>query len=487
MSHHFSRRWAALGLSILSAWTVSAQAASLQGAADKLGVQRVQSIEFSGAGRWFQFGQAPAPDLPWPQFDVSRYVASIDYARSASRVQIQRLQTIEPDRARPAPVVQRVDQYVSEGRAWNVGVAPAPAAVSAQPAALDERVAEIWSTPQGFVKAALAHQAQSRAVPGGVEVRFSAGGKVRYEGLINEQDEVTQVRTWVDNPVLGDTPYVTEFSHYVSREGVPFPLHIVRSFGGHRVLDLTVADVKLNAVAAWSVPAEAVAAPAVKVQLDRLADGVFYATGGTHHSVVIEQRDHLVLVEAPLNEARSQALLDALRQAFPGKPVRELVNTHLHFDHSGGLRTFVAEGARIVTHEANVPYYRQAWAQPRTLSPDRQARAPKAARFLPLRDRVTLGEGTRRVEVLHIVDNTHNDAFALVYLPDSKILIEADAYTPLAAGAPVPTSANPFSVNLLENVERRGLAVERIAALHGPGVVSLQDLKVFIGRPVAGR
>ena len=47
------------------------RAGTLEGAAAALGVADLQSIEFSGPGRWYQFGQAPSPALPWPQFDVS--------------------------------------------------------------------------------------------------------------------------------------------------------------------------------------------------------------------------------------------------------------------------------------------------------------------------------------------------------------------------------------------------------------------------------
>lgn len=39
-------------------------------AADAAGVDSIKSIEFSGTGRWYQFGQAPSPELPWPPFAV---------------------------------------------------------------------------------------------------------------------------------------------------------------------------------------------------------------------------------------------------------------------------------------------------------------------------------------------------------------------------------------------------------------------------------
>lgn len=470
-----------LALFSLSAITLAAHAASLEGAARALGVDRIQSIEFSGAGRWFQFGQAAAPHLPWPQFDVSRYVASIHYDSASARVQIQRQQTVDPDRVRPVPVEQKLDQYVSGGVAWNQGVAPAATSTTPQAAAVEERTAEIWSTPHGFIKAALANQAKSRSVKGGVEVSFTVAGKYRYVGFINEQDRVEHVRTWIDNPVLGDTPVETSFDAYTSYGGVSFPAHIVRTQGGFRVLDIAVSDVKVNSTAPQKAPDTIVqsAQSPVTVAVNKLADGVYYLTGGTHHSVAIEQRDHIVLIEAPLNEARSQALIDKVKETIPGKRIQYVINTHAHFDHSGGLRTLVDEGATVVTHQDNVGYYRSVWANPRSLNPDRLAKSGRAARFDGFKGKHLLSDGRRQIEVFPIAGNTHNDAFALVYLPAEKILVEVDAYTPLAPGAKPSAVPNPYAVNLERNIDNLKLDVEQIAALHGPGVVKLGDLRNY--------
>ena len=49
-------------------------------------------------------------------------------------------------------------------------------------------------------------------------------------------------------------------------------------------------------------------------------------------------------------------------------------------------------------------------------------------------------------EIYEIAGSGHNDGFLMVYLPREKILIEGDAYTPVAVGAP-PPALNPYSVN----------------------------------------
>lgn len=483
--HHLIRTIRAAGLTLaMTTVAMAAQAASLEGAAQASGATQLSSIEISGAGRWFQFGQAPAPGQPWPQFDVSRYVSSIHFDSASARVQITRLQTIDPDRARPAPVEQKVDQYVSGKLAWNLGVGTANATPTPQPAAVEERQAEIWSTPQGFIKAALANQATSKPLKDGVEVSFTVAGKYRYVGYINTQDQVERVRTWIDNPVLGDTLVETSFDAYTNYNGVSFPAHIVRTQGGFRVLDIAVSDVKANTAWAQTVPDSIAqgALPPVSVAVNKLADGVYYLTGGTHHSVAIEQRDHIVLIEAPLNEARSLAVIDKIKETIPGKPIKYLINTHAHFDHSGGLRTLVAQGATIVTHQGNMAYYKEVWANAHKLSPDLLAQKPRAPHFEAFNTKHVLSDGHRKIEVYPIQGNTHNDAFALVYLPAEKILVEVDAYTPLAPNAQPPASPNPYAVNLEDNIDRLKLDVNQIAALHGPGVVKLSDLRSYNGR-----
>jgi glyoxylase-like metal-dependent hydrolase (beta-lactamase superfamily II) len=479
-------------LTVTLATGLPARAASLQEAADALGAANVNTLEFSGTGRWYQFGQAPIPGTAWPAFELSRYVADLNYAQASSRVRLTRKQLVEPGRLRPTPVDQRFDQYLSGALAWNLvvpdGAAPgAPLTPTPQPLAVEERAAEIWATPQGFLKAALANHAESKPAGDGVEVSFVLGGTYRYLGTVNARNQVERVQTFIDSPVLGDTLVETRFSDYQAFGGLQFPAHLTRTQGGFPVLELTVTEVKANPTVEVQPPQEVLHAKPAPVTVTKLTDGVFHLTGGTHHSVAIEQGDHLVLVEAPLNEARSLAVLAKLKEAFPGKQVTTLINTHAHFDHSGGLRTYLAEGATVVTHEANKAYYEKLSTAPHTLSPDRLATSKKAPRFTTLTDKLALPDARHPIEVHAIAGSGHNDGFVLVYLPADKILVEADAYTPLAASAPPPPSPNPYSVNLYQNIQRLQLEVNQLAPLHGPRVVTLADLRTAIGEPVGTR
>jgi glyoxylase-like metal-dependent hydrolase (beta-lactamase superfamily II) len=236
-----------------------------------------------------------------------------------------------------------------------------------------------------------------------------------------------------------------------------------------------------------TVPANVPPPAPVTVTVEKLANGVYYLKGGTHHSVAIDQKDHIVVVEAPQNEERSLAVIAKVKETIPNKPIRYLINSHVHFDHSGGLRTYVDEGATIVTHAMNQPYYEKAWAAPHAINPDRLEQSKKTAMFETFTDKHVLTDGGRTIEVHQIAGGGHNDAFAMVYLPAEKILIEGDAYTPAAADAPPPATPNPFSVNLHDNIQRLKLDVRQIAALHGPRIATMADLRTAIGQGAAAR
>ena len=157
--------------------------------------------------------------------------------------------------------------------------------------------------------------------------------------------------------------------------------------------------------------------------MQKLADGVYYMTGANAHSIAIDQSDHIVVVEGPANEARSEAVIAKVKETIPNKPIRYVINSHVHFDHSGGLRTYVDEGATVVTHQMNQPYFERAWAAPRTLNPDRLAKSEKTAKFETVTDKHVLTDRNRNIEIHSIAGSGHNDAYLMIYLPKEKILI----------------------------------------------------------------
>ena len=426
-----------------------------------------RSIQYSGSGAVFTLGQSVSPTSPWPRVELKSFTRTVDYERLASRNEAVGLQ---------GPVAM---QFLADGRAWGqTGANVTPAS----PAATTDRQLQIWLTPHGFLKGAMANNA--RVKRGKVTmVTFTAPGNYRVTGTISADNLVEKVESSLDNPVLGDMKVETIYSNYRDFGGFKFPGKMVQMQGGFPVFDLTVSEARANVPLDVTVPDSVRQAtpPPVSVTSQKLAEGVWYLTGGSHHSVAVEFADHVAVIEAPLNEERSIAVIAEVKKLAPAKPIRYLVNTHHHFDHSGGLRTYVAEGTTIVTHQINAPFYQKTFKAPHTIVPDRQSRAKRNAKILTVGAKHVLSDGTRTLEIHHIQGNPHNDGILMAWLPKEKLLVEVDVYTPLAPNAAPPATPTPATVNLYENIERLNLDVEQIAPLHGR-LVTLADLKKTIGK-----
>ena len=446
--------------------------ATIARASQAMGGSNLKSIRYTTEGTGYTFGQAFVPTAAWPKITVHSQARSINYDTGSMREEIT-LSRAEPTGGGGYPLQgqQRNEQFVSGAFAWNQAAAgPQPG-----PRFVADRVHQMWITPHGVLKAAQRNKAtaQSRS-DGATALTFTEPGRFSATAIVGADGLVQQVDSRAPDPVLGEVDVVTRYSNYRDLGGVKFPGRIEQSMAGQPVLDVQVRDVQPNAAVDIVAP-DAVRNHSERVATDKIADGVWFVAGGSHNSVAIEMKDHLVLVEAPLNDGRSAPVIDAVKALTPGKPIRYVINSHPHFDHSGGLRTAAAEGATIVTQAANVPFFERAFATANRIAPDRLAQSGRRASFMAVGDRAQLSDGTRTIDIHRITDSVHNDSFLMVHLPAEKILIEADAYTPLPPNTAPPAVANANNVNLIANIERLKLNVERIAPLHGR-VVPVGDL-----------
>jgi glyoxylase-like metal-dependent hydrolase (beta-lactamase superfamily II) len=481
MSRRFLILLSSLGLAVTLASAQDVKAV-LQKATAAMG--SVNSIQFSGKGKAASLGQSYLPTLAWPMLNVNNYTRTIDYASGSSKEEMVRTLETPPAKGGGAPFAgeQRQVNMVSGQYAWNQpGNAPQPAN-----AAAEERQLQIIVTPHGFLRAALsANNATVKKAGKGNEVSFVVMEHHRVTGTIDENGMVTKVSTWIPNPVAGDMQIETTYSDCKDFGGVKFPMHIVQKQGGYMVSDLTISDVQPNranaALAAPDAVKNATLAPA-RAESTKIADGVWFVAGGSHNSVVIDFKDYIAVVEAPLSEERSNVVIAEAKKLVPNKPIKYLINTHHHWDHSSGLRTYVAEGATIVTSDVNKPYYETAWKAPRTIDPDKLAKSPKKATFITVKDKYVLTDGNRSLELHLTQGDNHNGAILFGYLPKEKILIEADDFTPPAPNGPglVPLAAT-FSTGLYDNIQRLKLDVVTIAPLHGR-VVPFAELPKAIGK-----
>jgi glyoxylase-like metal-dependent hydrolase (beta-lactamase superfamily II) len=453
----------ALGSSLSVLLAAQDAKALLRDTARGMGAENLKSVEYSGTGFFFWFGQAANPSSPWPKFYVKSYHRVVDLSAGLSQQTVVRTQYEKPPHGGGnQPVVgeeiltQTVSMHDPWGRDDGIGYAAG-------------QQLEIWITPFGFLKAAMDHNATVavKKVSGKMYsvVSYKPENEYPVTGYINDRGMIEKVETRIDNALLGDMPIVASYTDYRSFGDLKFPVKTLETQGGFPVLDLTITDAKRD------VPANIELRPAQnnnpnRVGIEQPAPGVYFLTG-THNSVAVGFDGYVVVIEATLNEVRSKAVIAEVNRLFPNLPIRYLINTHQHIDHAGGLRTYAARGATIITDQSNKTYYENVLRLPHTLHPDELALSGRKAAFEGVNEKRTLTDGKHVIELYHLSNALHADGMLIAYLPHEKIVIEADEYTAGPANTAATSVANTLATALVENLERLKLDYETILGLHG--------------------
>jgi glyoxylase-like metal-dependent hydrolase (beta-lactamase superfamily II) len=180
--------------------------------------------------------------------------------------------------------------------------------------------------------------------------------------------------------------------------------------------------------AASSQPAPAAPLPFV---LKQVGPGVYAAIDGPQHRAgsnagFVIGDDGVLVIDAFFNLDSARALVAEIHRITP-KPIRYVVNTHYHLDHTGGDEALRDAGAVIIAHD-NV----RAWVRTENIhllgsqiTPEFRAQIA----VLPLPD-ITTGKGlavwlgSRKVVVRTVLGHTGGDLS--VYVPDAKVLFTGD-------------------------------------------------------------
>jgi glyoxylase-like metal-dependent hydrolase (beta-lactamase superfamily II) len=444
----------------------------------KAAIEAADALTIEAEGRRLNIGQDLTPESTTMEFGISGYTRSIDLANDRSRTVETRTPLFDYFRGRdPFQVISGIDGDV----AYDIGADGSPRRASQEVAM--ERRSDLYHHPLTLVRAVLAGNATVGNVrnEGGLSVADIATDDEMT--LTMAVDPETHLPAFISSndfhPYFRDVVRWTGLSGYESVGALMLPSVFSRSLDEFHVYRLEATAQSTDAPTGdIGAPTEAVAAtpasgPApANVEVEVLADGVWYLNGQSHHSVLLEFSDHLMFIEAP-NEARTLAVIDKARELVPGKPIRYLVNTHHHFDHSGGVRTAVAEGLTVITHAANEAFYRRMAAQPSTIVPDALSRSPKPIETETVNESRTYEDEAMSLTLYHVAGSQHSASILMAYLPEQRLLIEADLYTP---GRTAPQT---FAPNMLENIERYGLEVDRVVPIHG-GVVDFETVEAAV-------
>jgi glyoxylase-like metal-dependent hydrolase (beta-lactamase superfamily II) len=350
---------------------------------------------------------------------------------------------------------------------------------------------ELYITPWGFLKGAAENNASvsRRTVDGrnytvlswSPKVTAPSGKNYVINGYLNDRNLVERVETWLGENIMGDMHIVATYTGWKNLGGAMAPAKIVQTRGGWPFFEVDVTSAQANPTNVASlVPPPAPAggrgggggggraggpggAPALTVTAEKLGDGFYRLTTGpgSYDSLIVEFQDHIMMLEAGQSEARALAYIAEAKKLIPNKPIRFVMNTHPHADHTGGLPALVAEGATIITAENNRVFFERALNTPRTLLNDTLAKNPKKATVDPVRDKKVYSDGTRTVEMYHVDPVPHSNGLLVAYFPKEKVLFQGDFSLP-AAGQP----ANDHVKALAPILEKLKIDYQRYINVH---------------------
>src|SRR5215475_2405389 len=197
------------------------------------------------------------------------------------------------------------------------------------------------------------------------------------------------------------------------------------------------------------------------LKLTELAPNVQHVVGGTHNSLIVAMKDGIVIFDAPIGEGQSRWVMDAAKAKYPGKPIKTLVLTHHHMDHTGGMRAYVAEGATVIVPTPSKAYFEQVAKTPHTIAPDTLAKQAKPATIVGVTDQMALKDDTVEIN-LHNIPNPHSDGMIIGHVVKENVVWVTDIWSPGR-----DASRTPGVLAVGEAVKKLGIKDATFAGGHG--------------------
>ena len=486
----------------------------LTAARQAIGTDNLRCVTIAGTAYAGALGQAreAARNTDWPRIDsLANYTRTMNWETWSMKEEFDRKPGLSPAGWKygigweDGPLQKNLHQtFMLNGtHAWYMDGAGSPA-VALSPDVAEIFPVELVLNPHGFLKAAARPEANPKAVwrwelgemgrdgpevsPERMRVVSITWGKYRVDATVNKENLLQRIHTWVPSETLGDMNYEHEFTNdsYVNLgNGIRFPAgwHSHQgwddNFGaqavsaGHNAFGGTLKDVRANVCADPIAAPDAVRAASfpMRVETETLADGVYLMAGGTHNSIAVEFASFIAVFDAPLSEARSLAVIEEIVRRIPNKPIRFVVNSHQHFDHTGGLRAYNHIGATVITHWKNFDFLNRDVINytPRTLRPDMVSLWPptelaEGYYFETVRENYVLTDGNRTMQIHYVNPLQHAEGMLMAYLPKEKLLLEADLVDTFE---PLPARLSGDQRSFFNAVQKLKLDVARLVPTHG--------------------
>jgi glyoxylase-like metal-dependent hydrolase (beta-lactamase superfamily II) len=439
-------------------------------------VEAVKTVVIEGGGVNYNLGQDMKPEAATQTFAVSEYTRQIDVANGRQRVQ----QTRTPKFAYfQGPQAQTQVLGLDGDIAFNVN----PAGQASRLAALGERDrrTDWFHHPITALRAVTLPETTVSSVRTIGTVR-QADFKLRdveWTMTIDAAGLPLSISSRSYHPNLGDVVMTTTFAEYQETNGLRLPARITGKVDDFTTYELKATkqavDAPLGDLAAPAAVAKPVTPAPPNVTAEPIGQGAWLLGGGSHHSVLVEFGDHLMLIDAPQSEARTLAVIAKAKATVPNKPLTELVTTHHHFDHTAGLRAAIAEGMTVITHAGNKEWVENMARRPHTIQQDVLAKNVSRLNVETVDAEREFTDQSMTVMLYHVAGNPHSDTMLMAYLPRQRVLVQVDAF---GSGSAV----NPYAANLLENIQTRKLAVDKIVPLHGAIAPFAELVKVVGGK-----
>jgi hypothetical protein len=197
------------------------------------------------------------------------------------------------------------------------------------------------------------------------------------------------------------------------------------------------------------------------LKLVELAPNVQQVVGGTANNLIVAMNDGLVIFDAPCCETQSRWVIDAAKARYPGKPIKYLVLTHHHMDHTGGSRAFVAEGATVVVPDTAKAYFARHLAAAHTLVADAQQRQGEPLQVVGVSDTMSIKDDSVEIRLQKIA-NPHVDGMLIGHVVQPNVVWVTDIWSPGRDAA-----KTPGVLALSDAVKKLGITGATFAGGHG--------------------